>query len=151
MVTVVNENPATKIEVSMDDTKIDISFGQETEVDVALQAFIKGEPGQPGQSSNRLLYIANIRRGSNFSGTISLIDIIVNTTGKTFVWSSGGGVVAILGCSDINFTENIINASVFMIDNTPNNPLHVTINQESINFGVEPFLSDYRIVLELRQ
>jgi hypothetical protein len=50
MVTVVNENPATKIEVSIDDTKIDISFGQETEVDVALQAFIKGEKGDIGDT-----------------------------------------------------------------------------------------------------
>jgi hypothetical protein len=130
---------------------VKISVRDGGEVTVNVRSFIKGEPGEPGDSSNRLLYIANIRRGSNFSGTISLIDTIVNSTGKTFAWSSGGGVVAILGCSDTNFTENIINASIYMIDNTPNNPLHVTINQESINFGVEPFLSDYRIVLELRQ
>ena len=149
MFEVINDNPLINVEVSCDTAEVAIKLGEQTNVDVELQAFIKGDKGDDGSSANRLLYICNIRRASNFSGTISVLSTLVNTTGKTFTWSSGGGVIAILNCSDTNFNQNIINAQILMIDNTPNNPLPITLNGESMNFGVEPTLSEYRVILEL--
>lgn len=111
----------------------------------------QGVPGVAGASENRLIYICNIRRASNFSGTITLLSTIHNTTGKTFTWSSGGGVIAILDCSDTAFFNDVMGANIYMINNTPNNPLAATINGTSMNFGVEPILSDYRVVIEFME
>jgi len=72
----------------------------------------RGLPGPSGAGASRLLYVAEISRGGNFLGSITVDNVLINNTGKTFTFN-GTGTSAIMECDDPTFFNKILNVTYY--------------------------------------